>query len=102
MTRPVFADPKTEFVFKKLFGTEEHKPLLVALLNDLLELDAAHRIVSVELIAPEQRPPVVELKHSIVDVKCIDASGTRYVVEMQVLNVEGFEKRAVYNVAKAF
>jgi predicted transposase/invertase (TIGR01784 family) len=35
-------------------------------------------------------------------VKCRDARGVTYVVEMQVLNVEGFEKRVVYNVAKAY
>jgi hypothetical protein len=95
--RPLFADPKTDFVFKKLFGTEEHKPLLMALLNGLLELDEAHRVVQVELL-----PPVQELKYSIVDVKCTDARGAHCVVEMQVLNVEGFEKRVVYNVAKAY
>ncbi|XXY44294.1 Rpn family recombination-promoting nuclease/putative transposase [Sorangium sp. So ce269] len=102
MARPVFADPKTDFVFKRLFGSEEHKDLILALLNGLLELDRAHRIVSVELLAPEQRPAVTELKYSIVDVKCRDARGVTYVVEMQVLNVEGFEKRVVYNVAKAY
>ena len=36
------------------------------------------------------------------DVKCIDASGRRFVVEMQVLKVEGFEKRVVYNASKAY
>ena len=72
------------------------------MLNDLLELDEPHRIVAVELLAPEQRPEVSELKLSIVDVKCRDARGVGYVVEMQVLNVEGFEKRVVYNVAKAY
>ncbi|HVG57023.1 MAG TPA: Rpn family recombination-promoting nuclease/putative transposase [Hyalangium sp.] len=100
--RPLFADPKTDFVFRKIFGTEEHKPLLIALLNGLLELDEAHRAVEVELLSPEQRPAVQGLKNSIVDVRCVDARGTRYVVEMQVLNVEGFEKRVVYNVAKAY
>ncbi|HYO72564.1 MAG TPA: Rpn family recombination-promoting nuclease/putative transposase [Archangium sp.] len=100
--RTLFADPKTDFVFKKIFGSEEHKPLLVALLNGLLELDEAHRVVDVELLSPEQRPVVQELMGSIVDVKCVDARGTRYVVEMQVLNVEGFDKRVVYNVAKAY
>ncbi|MFL5356899.1 Rpn family recombination-promoting nuclease/putative transposase [Archangium sp.] len=100
--RTLFADPKTDFVFKRIFGTEEHKPLLMALLNGLLELDEAHRVVEVELLSPEQRPQVQELKFSIVDVKCTDARGTHYVVEMQVLNVEGFEKRVVYNVAKAY
>jgi len=100
--RPLFADPKTDFVFKTIFGSEEHKSLLIALLNDLLELDEAHRVTEVELLSPEQRPRVAELKHTIVDVKCRDARGITYVVEMQVLNVEGFEKRVVYNVAKAY
>jgi len=102
MARPVFADPKTDFVFQRIFGSEEHKPALLGFLNDLLELDAAHRILSVTLLPPEQRPKVSELKHSIVDVKCVDARGTHYVVEMQVLNVEAFEKRVLYNVAKAY
>lgn len=102
MVRPVFADPKTDFVFQRIFGSEDHKPVLIGFLNDLLELDDAHRIQSVTLLPPEQRPKVSELKYSIVDVKCVDVRGTTYVVEMQVLNVEAFEKRVVYNVAKAY
>src|ERR1041384_2776109 len=102
MARPVFADPKTDFVFQRIFGSEDHKPVLLGFLNDLLELDGPHRIQSVSLLPPEQRPKVSELKYSIVDVKCVDARGTTYVVEMQVLNVEAFEKRVVYNVAKAY
>jgi len=100
--RAVFADPKTDFVFKRIFGSEAHKKLLVALLDSLLELDDAHRILDLEFLTPEQHLPIEELKLSIVDVKCRDASGRTYVVEMQVLNVEGFEKRVVYNGSKAY
>jgi len=100
--RPVFADPKTDFVFKRIFGSEVHKPLLIELLNALLELSGDHRIVDLKYLSPEQRVPVVELKMSVVDVKCFDQSGRHYVVEMQVLNVEGFEKRVVYNTSKAY
>ncbi|MEZ4295109.1 MAG: Rpn family recombination-promoting nuclease/putative transposase [Polyangiaceae bacterium] len=102
MQRPTFADPKTDFTFKRIFGSEEHKDVLIAFLNHMLDLDEPHRIVSVELLPPEQRPQVAELKLSIVDVKCTDSRGVKYVVEMQVLQVEGFEKRVVYNVAKAY
>jgi predicted transposase/invertase (TIGR01784 family) len=102
MPRPVFADPKTDFTFKRIFGSEQHKDVLIAFLNAVLDLDEPHRITDVELLQPEQRPPVSELKHSIVDVKCTDARGVTYVVEMQVLQVEGFDKRVVYNVAKAY
>jgi predicted transposase/invertase (TIGR01784 family) len=99
---PVFGDPKTDFVFQRIFGSEDHKTALIGFLNDILQLDSAHRITSVALLPPEQRPKVSELKYSIVDVRCVDAAGTTYVVEMQVLNVEAFEKRVVYNVAKAY
>ncbi len=100
--RPVFADPKTDFVFKRIFGAEVHKRLLIELLNALLELDDEHRIVDLKYLSAEQHVPVEELKLSLVDVKCFDQSGRHYVVEMQVLNVEGFEKRVVYNVSKAY
>ncbi len=100
--RAVFADPKTDFVFKRIFGTESHKPLLIELLNALLELDEEHRIVDLKYLSPEQHVPVDELKMSLVDVKCFDQTGRHYVVEMQVLNVEGFEKRVVYNTSKAY
>lgn len=102
MARPVFADPKTDFTFHRIFGSEKHKTALIGFLNDILQLDAQHRITEVTFLDPAQRPKVEELKLSIVDVKCKDARGVHYVVEMQVLNVEAFDKRVVYNVAKAY
>jgi len=102
VVHPVFADPKTDFVFKRIFGTEARKPLLVALLNHLLELEGERRVVDVQHLSGDQHVDVPELKLSIVDVKCTDASGRRFVVEMQVLKVEGFEKRVVYNASKAY
>ncbi len=98
----VFADPKTDFVFKRIFGAEARKPLLTALLNHLLELEGDRRIVELHHLPSDQHVDIPELKLSIVDVKCIDAAGRRFVVEMQVLNVEGFEKRVVYNASKAY
>jgi predicted transposase/invertase (TIGR01784 family) len=100
--RPVFADPKTDFVFKRIFGSEVHKQLLIELLNALLELAEDHRIVDLKYLSSEQHVAVEELKMSVVDVKCFDERGRHYVVEMQVLNVEGFEKRVVYNTSKAY
>lgn len=100
--KTLFADPKTDFVFKRIFGAEAHKDLLIALLNDLLELEGEHRILEVQHLPPEQHVAVPEMKLSIVDVKCTDALGRRFVVEMQVLKVEGFEKRVVYNASKAY
>ncbi len=100
--KPVFADPRSDLPFKKAFGTIERKGNLIALLNALLRLPEAARIVDLEYLSPDQLPPHDGLKLSILDVKCTDALGTRYVVEMQVFPVEGFEKRVVYNACKAY
>ncbi len=98
----VFADPKTDLVFKKIFGSEPHKHLLVELLNALLELTGDRRIEDVTYLPPEQVPILHEWKLSIVDVKCKDQRGTEYVVEMQVFNTPSFEERVVYNACKSF
>ena len=100
--RATFADPKTTRVFKRIFGAEARKPLLIALLNHLLEFEGDRCIVDVQHLTGEQHIDVSQLKLSIVDVKCTDATGRRFVVEMQVLKVEGFEKRVVYNTSKAY
>ena len=99
---PVFADPRTDYVFKRIFGAEPRKPLLIALLNHLLELEGEHRILDVQHLSLEQHVAVPELKLSILDVKCTEASGRRFVVEMQVAKVKGIDKRIVYNASKAY
>ena len=102
MPRPTFADPKTDFIFKRIFGAEPHKHLLIQLLNTLLELPEGKRIVDLSYLGNEQKVPLPEMKLSVVDVKCVDQEGTRYVVEMQLFNVQGFEERVIYNASKAF
>jgi len=100
--RPTFADPKTDIIFKRIFGSESHKHLLIGLLNTLLELEEGDLIVDLSYLGAEQRIPLPEMKLSIVDVKCVDQRDVRYVVEMQLFNVQGFEERVIYNASKAF
>ncbi len=100
--QPIFADPKTDFIFKRIFGAEPHKHLLVELLNALLELKGEYRIRELSFLPPEKKVPIPELKLSILDAHCQDHRGVYYVVEMQVFHAEGFEERVVYNAAKTF
>ncbi len=102
MPRPTFADPKTDFIFKRIFGSEPHKHLLIELLNVLLELEEGQLIEDLSYLSAEEKIPREEMKLSIVDVRCIDQRKTQYVVEMQLFNVAGFEERVIYNASKAF
>jgi predicted transposase/invertase (TIGR01784 family) len=95
-----YADLKNDVVFRKVFGA--HPDVLRGLLNDLLDRQDASAITAIEYLPSEQTPLVMGMKLSILDVRCRDASGVTFVVEMQVLPVTGFLNRVVYNACKAY
>ena len=95
-----FADLKNDFVFRRIFAT--HPDILRGLLNDLLERTGDQEIEVIEYLPSEQLPLVTGAKLSILDVRCKDRTGTRFVVEMQLIHVAGFINRVIYNGCKAY
>ncbi len=96
-----FINPKTDFAFKKIFGSDQSKPILISFLNALLYQDRPV-IVDLEIIDPYLAPKIQGMKDTFVDVRARLQEGRTVIIEMQVLNVEGFEKRVLYNAAKAY
>jgi predicted transposase/invertase (TIGR01784 family) len=97
-----FLDPKNDIAFKKIFGSEKNKDILIHFLNDMLGLTGSQTIQWVEYLSPLQDPEIAAKKQSIVDVLCRDESGIKFIVEMQVAKTKGFEKRAQYYAAKTY
>jgi len=97
-----FLDPKNDLAFKKIFGTEKHKDILMHFLNDVLNPRDGIHILEVEFLNPIQDPEVLAKKQSIVDVLCKDQNGRQYIIEMQVAKAHGFESRAQYYATKAY
>ncbi|MBF0161864.1 MAG: Rpn family recombination-promoting nuclease/putative transposase [Magnetococcales bacterium] len=97
-----FIDPRIDFAFKKIFGSESAKDLLVSFLESLLGLEGDRCIAEVTILDPFLAPKIREMKYSILDVKCRDHRGVSYIVEMQVQKVAAFLKRIQYNAAKAY
>ncbi|MEM6338673.1 MAG: Rpn family recombination-promoting nuclease/putative transposase [Pseudomonadota bacterium] len=97
-----FLDPKNDIAFKRVFGSENHKDILIHFINDILELKYSEQIESVEFLSPIQDPEIAYKKQSIIDVLCRDKNGVQIIVEMQVAPTKGFEKRAQYYAAKAY
>ena len=97
-----FLDPKNDVAFKKVFGSEKHKDILIHFINDILELKGNNQIEDVEYLSPIQDPEIASKKQSIVDVLCKDKNGVQIIVEMQVAPTKGFQKRAQYYAAKAY
>jgi predicted transposase/invertase (TIGR01784 family) len=97
----VFIDPKTDFAFKKIFGSPHSKDILISFLDAIL-YEASGTIVDLEILDPYQAPRIQGIKESFLDVKAKLASQQTVIIEMQVLNVLGFDRRVLYNAAKAF
>ena len=94
-----YLNPKADLTFKLVFG--ENPDLVMSLLNALLPLDDDHQITSVEYASPEMVPENPSKKNSIVDVRCQDAQGRQFIVEMQMYWNEEFKRRVVLNASKA-
>ena len=95
-----YLDPKADVTFKKVFG--EHKNLVISLLNALLPLDDGKQIESIEYLPPEMVPETPFGKDSIVDVRCEETGGRKFIVEMQMEWFPDFKQRVLLNSAKAY
>jgi predicted transposase/invertase (TIGR01784 family) len=97
-----FLDPTNDLAFTRIFGNEKKKHILISFLNNILRLPAQEQITDVSLLNPTQAPHLLGAKETILDVRCHDQTGAEYIVEMQVLPEEFFDKRVLYYAAKAY
>lgn len=97
-----FVDPQNDVAFKKIFGNEEHKEILISFLNAVLDLQGDKEIADVELLNPYQAPKLQGLKFTLLDIRARDKRGVTFIVEMQVESVVGFKKRFLYYACKAY
>jgi predicted transposase/invertase (TIGR01784 family) len=88
--------------FKKIFGDENHKEVLISFLNAVLDFQDEQTIVDVELANPYQVPKIEALKETILDIKATNQKQEHFIVEMQKKDLGDFTKRSLYYTAKAY
>ena len=91
-------NPRVDFAFKKLFGSEENKDLLISLINAIIS--EQEQVVEVELKNPYNLADYRAGKISILDIKAKCENGRWFNVEMQISEDYNFDKRAIYYWAK--
>ena len=91
-------NPRVDFAFKKLFGSEENKDLLISLLNAIIS--KTDQIIEVELKNPYNLTDYKERQMSILDIKACDEKGKWFNIEMQIGQDLYFDKRSLYDWAK--
>jgi len=95
-----FLNIKTDYAFKKVFGSENSKNILKSFLNSTLELPSP--IEDLKIVDPYNVPKLQGMKETAVDVKATLEDKTKVIIEMQILNHNGFESRILYNTAKNY
>jgi hypothetical protein len=88
-----FVDIKNDIAFRKIFGNENKKIILISFLNAVMKLKDKDAIEDVEILNPYQLPIIKNLKASIIDVKARDKKGKTYIIEMQVAEPDGLDKQ---------
>ncbi|MVX62583.1 Rpn family recombination-promoting nuclease/putative transposase [Clostridium chromiireducens] len=93
-------NPKVDFAFKKLFGSEENKDILIAFINSILSEE--QQISDIILKNPYNIASYKNDKMSILDIKAVDEKGIWYDIEMQLSEQIFYQKRAFYYWAKVY
>ena len=97
-----FVDIKNDIAFRKIFGDENKKIILISFLNAILRLEGSNRIQSITIENPYQLPILPNMKASIIDVKARDFKGNTFIIEMQVADIIGMDKRLLYYTSKEY
>lgn len=89
-----YINPFTDFGFKKIFGSEESKPILIDFLNALLPLKVP--ITKVDFENTERFPDLEDERKALFDIYCSTEKGEKYIVEMQYVQQANFKERTLY------
>ncbi len=92
-------NPFTDVGFKRIFGQEINKDLLIDFLNGLLE--GEKHIVDIRFLDKEVLPAFAQDRGVIYDVYCTNESGEQFIVEMQNRPQVNFRERALYYLSRA-
>ena len=98
--RRTLLNPKIDFVFKKIFGSEEHPEILISFLNAVLK--PKKPIVSVEIKNSDLEKEYIEDKFSRLDVKALTSNKEIINIEIQLKNESNMIQRSLYYWSKLY
>ncbi len=90
-----YVNPFTDYGFKRLFGEEPNKDLLLDFLNELLHEEQG-RIVSLTYLKSEHLGTTELDRKAIFDLYCENEKGEKFIVELQKTKQKFFKDRTLY------
>ncbi|MFD0958355.1 Rpn family recombination-promoting nuclease/putative transposase [Paenibacillus chungangensis] len=99
---PELLDPRNDFVFKRIFGSEENKDVLLAFLNRTFAESGEAPLTEIVLLNPYTDKDAPLDKQSIFDIWAKTVEGKLLNIEMQLFNKYDIEKRTLYYWSKRY
>lgn len=93
-------DPRVDIAFKKIFGVEENKDLLISLINSIVSEE--DQVKEVTLLNPYNLKSFRKDKLSVLDIKATGEDGKKFNIEIQISDEADYDKRALYYWAKLY
>ena len=93
-------NPRVDLAFKKIFGVEENKDLLISLINSIVS--AEDQVSDITLLNPYNPKNFKQDKLSILDIKAKSKNGKRFNIEVQITDYSDYNKRALYYWGKLY
>jgi predicted transposase/invertase (TIGR01784 family) len=90
-----YINPFTDYGFKRLFGEEPNKDLLIDFLNELLPREQG-KIKELTYLKNENLPETESERKAVFDLYCINGKGERFIVELQKAKQLFFKDRSLY------
>lgn len=90
-----YLNPFTDYGFKRIFGEESNKDLLLDFLNELLKSEQG-RITSLTYLKSDKLGSSEEDRKAIFDLYCENEKGDKFIVELQKTKQKFFKDRTVY------
>lgn len=87
-------NPFTNFGFRKIFGEEASKDILISFLNTVLQRDTD--ITEIQFQDKEKNREIYRSRRAIYDIYCTDAKGNKFIVEMQNTKQMYFKDRTAF------
>ena len=92
--------PRVDIAFKKIFGVEENKDLLISLINSIVS--EADQVEDIVLLNPYNPKNFRDDKLSVLDIKAMGHNGRRFNIEIQITDEGDYDKRALYYWSKLY
>ncbi len=90
-----YINPFTDYGFKKLFGEEPNKDILLDFLNELLKEEQGH-ITDLTFLRNEHMGTTETDRKAIFDLYCENEKGEKFIVELQKTKQNFFKDRSIY------